>query len=179
MLVGSWLMYTVKPGETVWSIADKFDVNPGEMIAANELAGLKAVYSGQSLVIPDFHGKFHREVLGYLPTQMPDGHKEGLPQALTSVSPCWVEVSENGSIRTKLDLKLLEEAKEKRLKIYLHVQIFDFEGSVADGLLEKTQHRHRLVHNLRELLLEHHCTGINLHIKNISSHNRDYMNRLV
>ena len=170
-------MYTVKPGETIWSIATKFDISPRVMITANELAGLKAVYSGQSLVIPGYRGKFQREVLAYC--ENGSSAKEGLPDILTSVSPCWAEINANGSITVRIDQELLAKAKEKQIKVYIHLRSFDFDGAIIDRVLEKTQCRHQLVRNLNDLLEEYHLAGINFHVKNISPHNRDFLTRLV
>lgn len=145
---------------------------------ANALVGLNAVYSGQSLIIPGFQGRFHRELIGFSEASLPPGNP-GLPTALTMLCPCWVELSENGSISTKMDTQLLEEARQKQIKIYIHVQSFDFDGKATDRMLEKSQHRHHLIRHLLHLLEEHRLTGVNFHAKNVSSHNRDYLTRLI
>lgn len=177
-MIGKSLLYTVKSGETIWSIAHKFDVNPGKMISANRLKGLGAVYSGQRLIIPDYRGKFKREVLAFHcgPVQ---GSQPKLPSVLTSISPCWVEINPNGSINAKIDQDLLEEAREKHVKVYIHVQSFGDDGQITDAVLEKTQTRHHLIDHLQALLEEHRIAGLNLHLKNASCHNRDYLTLLV
>lgn len=177
ILIGKSLIYTVKSGETIWSIAHKFDVNPGKMITANKLKGLGAVYSGQSLIIPDYHGKFKREILAFCCGPAGGGSK--LPSVLTSLSPCWVEINANGSLSARIDPALLAEAREKRVKVYIHVRSFSDDGEIADQMLERTQARHQLISHLQALLEEYRVAGVNLHLKNISTHNRDYLTLLV
>lgn len=172
-------MYSVKPGETIWSIAEKFEIHPGDMITANALMGLNAVYSGQRLIIPGFRGKFHREMVGFWEVGQNSGSAAVLPAVLTMLCPCWAELNDNGSISAKIDPQLLEEARQKRIKVYIHVQSFDFDGDITDRVLEKSQHRHQLIRQLLSLLEEHRLTGVNFHVKNVSSHNRDYLTRLI
>lgn len=171
-------MYSVKPGETIWSIADKFEMNPSVMIAANALAGLNAVYSGQRLIIPGFQGNFHREMVGFCEAS-PTFRSEGLPSTLTALCPCWAELNDNGNLSARIDVQLLEEARQKRKKVYIHVQSFDFDDKITDRVLEKSQHRHHLSRHLLNLLEEHHLTGVNLHVRNVSPHNRNYLTRLI
>ena len=46
------LKYTVRPGDTLRTIAEQFGVTVGELIAANQLADPDALAEGQALVIP-------------------------------------------------------------------------------------------------------------------------------
>lgn len=50
--------YTVEPGDTLFSIALRFEISPNEIVAANTLADPNNVFVGQQLLIP-----------GYQPTQ--------------------------------------------------------------------------------------------------------------
>lgn len=46
--------YTVQTGDTLFSIALKFDVSPNEIVAANTLADPNSVFVGQKLLIPGY-----------------------------------------------------------------------------------------------------------------------------
>ncbi len=48
----SVLKYTVRPGDTLRTIAEQFGVTVGELIAANQLADPDALVAGQALAIP-------------------------------------------------------------------------------------------------------------------------------
>lgn len=168
------MLYTVKPGETLWSIAEKFCVNPGEMIQMNDLEGLKAVYGGQSLVIPGCHERYQREIMGIYEI----GPIE-LNSSLTSISPCWVEINETGTITTQINSAILRKAREKKVKVYLHIQNFSFNRQIGDTVIEKSQLRHKLIYSFLELVEEYGLAGVNLHLKNLSAYNRDYLSRFV
>ncbi|MCK4259960.1 MAG: LysM peptidoglycan-binding domain-containing protein [Halanaerobiales bacterium] len=182
-MVGDSLLYSVKPGETIWSIADKFEINPGTMICANDLEGMNVVYGGQKLIIPEFSGEYRREILGYYHGIQNSGQfvraQTVLNPVMTSISPCWAEMNENGSITVKIDSEVITQARAKGIKVYLHVENFNHLGKIADQVLEKTQYRRELLHSIQKLLEEYSFSGVNIQLKNISPYNRDYLNRLI
>lgn len=45
--------YTVRPGDTIYGIARKFQVPSAAIIAANHLANPRLIHAGQALIIPD------------------------------------------------------------------------------------------------------------------------------
>ena len=53
-------LYTVRPGDTLWSIADRFGLNASTVVWANKLTNADLLAVGQTLVIPPVNGVIHR-----------------------------------------------------------------------------------------------------------------------
>ena len=45
-------VYTVRPGDTLWAIADRFGTSVSELVFTNAIANPNLIYVGQVLVIP-------------------------------------------------------------------------------------------------------------------------------
>ena len=46
--------YTVQPGDTMWGIANKYEISLAELLKANpQITNSSAIYAGQSITIPD------------------------------------------------------------------------------------------------------------------------------
>ncbi|HET8632251.1 MAG TPA: LysM peptidoglycan-binding domain-containing protein [Thermomicrobiales bacterium] len=52
--------YTVRTGDTLWSIADRFGLNPSTVVWANNLTNADVLQVGQNLVIPPVNGVLHK-----------------------------------------------------------------------------------------------------------------------
>jgi len=48
-LTGRWTTYKVKKGDTLWRIADRFDVSPKTLISANKLGNAPHIFPGDTL----------------------------------------------------------------------------------------------------------------------------------
>ena len=47
------MIYVVRPGDTLWSIAQRYGVTPQAILRANNLTSPNNIYVGQTLIIPD------------------------------------------------------------------------------------------------------------------------------
>jgi murein DD-endopeptidase MepM/ murein hydrolase activator NlpD len=53
-------LYDVRAGDTLWTIAERFGINPSTIVWANELTNADQLAIGQRLVIPPVNGILHR-----------------------------------------------------------------------------------------------------------------------
>lgn len=56
--------YTVRPGDTLWSISRRFGIDLNSLAAANGIGDAGVLQPGQVLVLPDVRGGTHRVVSG-------------------------------------------------------------------------------------------------------------------
>ncbi|HEX5504389.1 MAG TPA: LysM peptidoglycan-binding domain-containing protein [Thermomicrobiales bacterium] len=52
--------YTVRSGDTLWSIADRYGLNPSTIVWANDLTNADMLQIGQALAIPPVNGVLHK-----------------------------------------------------------------------------------------------------------------------
>lgn len=53
-------LYDVRAGDTLWTIAERFGINPSTIVWANELTNADELAIGQRLIIPPVNGILHR-----------------------------------------------------------------------------------------------------------------------
>jgi LysM repeat protein len=47
-----WRRYTIHPGDTVWAIAQKFEVSSLELVKINNMANPDRIEAGETILIP-------------------------------------------------------------------------------------------------------------------------------
>lgn len=128
-------IYTVKSGDNVYSLADRFNVSPYSIIIGN---GLKPPYSlvvGQSLVISYEYDKTHFiATLGYAyPYAEPDILSDAM-NYITYLSPFTYGFTENGDIINLYDYPVTSVAFEKGRKCLMHLSTLTSDGTFNSGL---------------------------------------------
>ena len=108
--------YTVKPGESLYAIGKKYQVNTEEILAANQLSG-ETIRAGQKLVVPGIGAKkensgakkkAHSQDAAAMPPNVPMTHKVKKGETLASIAKKYELEAE--------DLKEINELKGPKLK---------------------------------------------------------------
>jgi len=78
--------YTVRNGDTLWSIAERFGLQPSTIVWANSLTNADVLVVGQPLVIPPLNGVIYRVASGDTPDSVADRYG-AKTTAITAFAP--------------------------------------------------------------------------------------------
>jgi len=179
-------IYTVRPGDSVWRIAQAHGVTPASIVQAN---GLRQPYVdrlviGQALIVPTPPppAKFGELVVnGYArPTAREDALAEALPRlSMASVFSCYATA--NGDlIPMHNDERVLGPTKAAGVRPFMVITNLDpgggFNTQTARELLNNPAARTRLLENCVALMKEKGYTGLDVDFENVPRDARDGLN---
>ena len=180
------VIYIVRAGDSVWSIARAHGVTPDAIVDAN---GLRQPYVnqlviGQALIIPagPAPAKFGEIVVnGYArPNAREDGLAEALPRSsMCSVFSCYA-TSNGDLIPMRNDERVVELVKAAGVRPFMVITNLDpgggFNTQTARALLNNPAARTRLLENCVRLMREKGYTGLDVDFENVPRDARDGLN---
>jgi len=162
-------IHTVRPGDTVFRIANANGVTPQALATANGLSDPDRLVVGQSLVIPGRVPAQRPEltVNGYCyPNIRDEALADALPH-LTFLSVFACQVNADGSlVPMRGDARVIERAKAAGVKPHMVIANIEegkgFQPAVAQALLESPAAQVRLLESCVRLMREKGYTGLDV-----------------
>lgn len=173
------IIYTVKPGDSVYSLAEEYRISPFDIISGN---GLKPPYSlvvGQSLVLSYVYDR--KKTISSLGYAYPFAEQSVLEHAMQTVmylSPFTYGFTLTGDIINLDDYQIRETAFSQNKKCLMHLSTLTEEGGFSSEqgseLLNTRTIWETLKNNIIEIIREKNFSGIDVDFEYLPR--EDYMN---
>lgn len=173
------IIYTVKPGDSVYSLAEEYRISPFDIISGN---GLKPPYSlvvGQSLVLSYVYDR--QKTISSLGYAYPFAEQSVLERAMQTVmylSPFTYGFTLTGDIINLDDYQIRETAFSQNKKCLMHLSTLTEEGGFSSEqgseLLNTRTVWETLKNNIIEIIREKNFSGIDVDFEYLPR--EDYMN---
>jgi spore germination protein len=175
-------VHTVRPGDTVFRIAQTYGVTPQALAQANGLTDPDRIIVGQSLVIPGAdRSRGELTVNGYCyPTIRDEALSEALPR-LTFLSVFACQVSADGALTPmRGDERVIARAKAAGVRPHMVIANLvegqGFQPSVVQALLESPAAQVRLLENCVRVMNEKGYTGLDVDFEYVPAAAREHLN---
>lgn len=178
------VIYVVKSGDSVYSIARRYRISPSKLIADNELTNPNQLVVGQTLVIPDDQPELGAiEVNGYaFPNINMDVLRKTLPH-LTYLSLFSYEVNPDGTLRPINDEPLIRAARNAGVAPLMVITNIEqdggFSSDVARAILDSEQVQERLIANVLQNLRSKNYYGLAIDFEYIYPEDREKYNNFL
>lgn len=173
------IIYTVKPGDSVYSLAEEYRISPFDIISGN---GLKPPYSlvvGQSLVLSYVYDR--QKTISSLGYAYPFAEQSVLERAMQTVmylSPFTYGFTLTGDIISLDDYQIRETAFSQNKKCLMHLSTLTEEGGFSSEqgseLLNTRTVWETLKNNIIEIIREKNFSGIDVDFEYLPR--EDYIN---
>lgn len=173
------IIYTVKPGDSVYSLAEEYRISPFDIISGN---GLKPPYSlvvGQSLVLSYVYDR--QKTISSLGYAYPFAEQSVLERAMQTVmylSPFTYGFTLTGDIINLDDYQIRETAFSQNKKCLMHLSTLTEEGGFSSEqgseLLNTRTVWETLKNNIIEIIREKNFSGIDVDFEYLPR--EDYIN---
>jgi len=188
--------YTIRAGDTLFSIGQKFGVQVGDLITANNLSS-DMIYPEQRLWIPPAPLRpsgSPRYVLGFYVDQENDlpcsyGSMTANGSQISAVAPFWYRLAPDGQEAIEESRApdgtgagnpkaIISEAHKNNIQVLALIHNMIYAGwvdgaALASAMLENTQTRGVFINKLENIIKEYGYDGVNLDIENIRLADRD------
>lgn len=175
--------YRVMPGDTLWSIAAKYNVPISQLVMLNNLTYPYFIYPGQVLTISSKNIVFSRqqptiETLGYYdPAADPNKPAliDELGDYLTYIGVFEFPITETGDIIGTLDQEVLNAAERNEvavLPVLTNLREGNFDPDLARTVLSNTTILNNLLNNITALLEQQNLLGIIIDFENLFPEDR-------
>ena len=177
-------IYAVKPGDTIYTIAHAYGVNPQEIITANELDSPGDLVVGQTIVIPGKTQKLGTiNVNGYAFPDINMGILDRTLPFLTFLSIFSYEVNADGSLVTINDMPLIRAARDRRvapMMVITNVKgATGFNSELAHEILTNSTAQDNLINNIINTLRAKDYYGLNIDFEYIFPYDLNSYNQFV
>lgn len=171
-------IYTVRPGDSLWSLSRRFGVSTEELAYINQLSDPSRLVPGMALTVSLSPGKMlPAEVNAYAyPNIASSVLAEYLP-ALSWICPFTHMCDENGQLSALRDEGIRRQAEENGCAVLLSIANLDpaggFSSRIAHSILTQEQPQQAFIENSLALLKEKNCYGVNLDFEYVYPFDRD------
>ena len=181
--------YTVQPGDSVFSIAQRFGVPRNSIVRLNNLTAPYTLMPGTTLRIPTDQKNFGTiETNAFIEatTGNPAGIINEVGPYLTYISPFSYTVNADGSINPLNDQAILAASRRQNISPLMVVTNFsggNFSTPTVDALLNNPAAQQNLINNMLATVRQKDYYGVNVDFERISPENAskysDFLRRLV
>lgn len=159
--------YTVRPGDTFYTIADAFDISPERLLSANpEISDPNSVFVGQVIRIPEIYMRQIIEVNGFAFSNIDLGVLNATLPYLTYLSLYSYQVLPDGSLVGIDDTHLIPIARKAMVAPLMVVTNIvasaGFSSSLAHTILTDFQVQHTFLENVVRILAQKDYYGLNI-----------------
>ena len=184
------ISYTVRAGNSLWSIAQKYGTTPEKIAQLNGLTAPYTLQPGMVLRIPQCTRNYgYIEVNGYIEPSTAEKETATVREVgdyLTYISPFSYQAKADGTLTPINDATILAAAPQHRIAPLLVVTNFasgNFDTQLVDTILTDTVLQDKLIGSIIAVLKETGYYGVNVDFERISPENRqnynDFLRRLV
>lgn len=171
--------YTVRAGDTLYRIAQRFGVTVNQILQANpQITNPALIYPGQVITIPSGE-KTTIEVNGYIyPSTDLTALNRTLP-FLTYVSIFSYMVNGDGTLVPINDEPMIRAARNARVAPLMVINNRRFDSDVASQLLYSEQAQERLLNSVLEIMRTKGYYGLNIDFEYVYPSDREAYNRFL
>jgi spore germination protein len=179
-------IYVVKKGDTLWSIAKKFNVDSAVLSRINGRERIQNLVIGESLVIPTLSRKygsiysngFIEPSTAAIETRV----VRSTANYLTYISPFSYMVSENGDFLPFNDNRILAEARRFNVSPIMVITNFKggtFDTQLASRILSSNQITQRIINNTLVTMRQKGYKGVTVDFERIAAGDRIKYNQFL
>ncbi len=182
-------LYTVKRGDTLYSIANQFGATFPVLAAANQIADPSKLVAGQALIIPSSQPSPTRSILvnGYALPGIGDPALNGALPYLTYLTPFAYRARMDGSLVPIIDDSLIRRAYAGNVAPVMAVtnqrESGGFSSDIGHAILTDMDAQRALISNLAAKLSEKSYYGLNVDFEYLYETDREayieFLTRLV
>ncbi len=177
-------IYTVRPGDSLYTIARRFGTTAAALAYANQLGDPSRLTPGLALVIPGGAAAPlpETEVNAYAYPNISDATLEETLPYLTWLCPFSTNADENGVLSPLDDARLREAAERSGVKVLLTVTNLGqvgFSSDTAHALFTRQQAQDTLLDGIDALLQSRGYYGVNLNFEYVYPYDRDSYNQFL
>ena len=175
-------IYAVRAGDTLYSVAKKYSVDPSRLADANQLADPSRLAVGSALVIPGYGGGALRqaEVNGYAYPNIPAAVLNATLPYLTFFCPFSYSMTPDGALLPIDDRPLVFSAYAANTAPLMTVTNLGssggFSGDIAHAVFTDEAVQTRVIDNILSTLREKKYYGINFNIEYVHPFDREGYN---
>ena len=167
------MLYTVRYGDSLNSIAAAHGVSPAALSTANQLDSHIKPVAGLSLIIPDEHEPKQRTIIhGCIPPCVGETALISAAPYLNCISICSCYVQADGSINSINDHPILSRTRSLGISSLLNItnqrQGGDFSGNALHSLFCNDYAKKRFTDTIVQYLLNNKYAGANIEFDDIS-----------
>lgn len=185
------VIYNVRSGDTLYSIAQKFAVSSQYIIDINGLTQINNLVIGMNLVIPAKSPydwvlpKTAIETLGYY---SPPSYKKAISlvdkigQSFTYLGIYYYNVTVSGEIVETLDSNILKIGAIRDIAIIpvlINMVQGGFSSELARTLLATNESTNNFINNILQFIQKYNLKGINIDFENLYPEDRDLFTRFI
>lgn len=182
-------IYTVKPGDTLWSIAARYNVPISRIIFLNNLTPPYLIFPNQTLIISTAEDenifKPAIETLGYYdPRNVSDKTFiiDALGKYLTYLGIFDFPFIETGDVIGTIDEEILEAAKRENvlvMPVITNLAQGTFSSELGRAVLSDIEKRNNLINNILFLLRKYNLQGVIIDIENLYPEDRNIFTEFI
>ncbi|WP_255415333.1 glycosyl hydrolase family 18 protein [Sporosarcina sp. BI001-red] len=181
-------IYTVKQGDSLWMIAQRYGVSVNQIASANQLENPDALVIGQALVIPVFsHKPVTKPVIdvnAYTINAGETGAREiqEVGRYLTYCMPFVYSLKEDGTLTTLDDTEMLKSAAAERIVPVLTVTNFSDTTAgtnLAHTILSSQELQKKSIANILVVMKDKGYQGLNIDFENVLPADRENYNQFL
>ncbi|MCR6544671.1 LysM peptidoglycan-binding domain-containing protein [Dehalobacterium formicoaceticum] len=183
--------YEVRPGDTLYLIAQRFNTTVETLARLNNMANPALIYPGTVILVPVTPSEpgpeppFLESLWFYVHSPAAWRSLQEHYQSISALVPFWYQITDEGEIIDGTNQQVLDFAKRNNLFVYGLFHNFNgvsFDTKLIDHVLSDAQLRETLIVNIVNLVEEKGLNGVNIDFEFISPENRDnltlFMNNL-
>ncbi len=184
---GPEITYTVQPGDTLYSIAQEFNVNVVDIIELNALTYPFTLSIGQRLIIHPSGDTSPRptiETFGYyLPASDPNRSLiHSLGQYLTYLGVFDFPVTATGEITGTMEADVLSAAREEGIAVFpvlTNLEEGEFNSDLGRAIVSNPDILETLIDNILAFLQEYNLLGVMIDFENLYPEDRDQFTNFI
>ncbi len=181
-------IHVVRQGDSLWAIANQYDVTMNQIASANQLENPNALVIGQALVIPTVSRSTAQkpviDVNAYTINTGETGAREiqEVGRYLTYWMPFVYSVKEDGSLTTLDDEEMLKSATAERIVPVMAITNFsatETGSDLAHTVLSSRELQEKVITNVLAVMKEKGYQGLNIDFENVYPADRENYNQFL
>ena len=182
------VIHTVQPGDSIYTIAQKYQVSSQRLIDDNALQDLPYLVPGQALVVDNSQNQATApklgtiEVNGYIFPHIDDDTLRRILPHLTYISIFSYQITADGNLVEIQDQKIIDTARAQRVAPLMVVTNIEsgggFDSDLAQSVLNSEAAQSRLIENILRILPKGY-SGLNIDFEYVYPEDREKYNRFI
>lgn len=178
--------YMVRPGDSIWSIGNRFDVSVDSIARLNGISYPYIISAGQVLRIPELSKNYgYAEVNGYIEPSTSEREREIIDEVgryLTYTTVFSYQVNPDGSLKNVNDQTMLNTSRNHRAAPLMAITNFgegNFDTALAHTILTNDSIQQNLIGNVIATMDRKGYYGLNVDFERVLPADRENYNNFL